>query len=222
MGRSPNPEVSAAQGKDAKRVSPTKLLVGAERVLRDTYGKPTDEAPDPVDADDKKDDKKADEKKDRNLWIEAVSAPYVYLNLRKIKAANLSEEGVAEKLAEWVRKQPGVFRAYTRKQMMDATPTDDETLAQMRKSYHLDRGGNVAIVLKPYYLLDSYTTGTTHGSPHSYDTHTPFLVYGPGVEGGKRTEKVTPLHGAAVIAQFLGVRPPKNNEYRVPTTLLKP
>jgi len=221
-GICPNPEVSAAQGQDAKRISPTKLLIGAERVLRDAFGKPTDDATDPVDADDKKDDKKADEKKDRNLWIEAVSAPYVYLNLRRLKAANLSEEVVAEKLAEWMRTQPGVFRAFTRKQLMDAAPTDDATLAQMRRSYHPDRGGNVAIVLKPYYLLDSYTTGTTHGSPHSYDTHAPFLVYGPGVDGGKRTEKVTPLHGAAAIAQFLGVRPPKNAEYSVPTALLKP
>lgn len=221
-GICPNPEVSAAQGKDAKRISPTKLLVGAEKALRDAYGKPTDDATDPVDAEDKKDDGKVVETKDRNLWIEAVSAPHVYLNLRRIKAANLSEDAVAETLAVWVCKQPGVFRAFTRKQLMDTAPTDDPTLTQMRRSYHPERGGNVAIVLKPLYLLDSYTTGTSHGSPHSYDTHTPFLVYGPGVEGGKRTEKVTPQHGASVIAQFLGVRPPKNNEYTVPATLAKP
>lgn len=222
-GICPIPEGAAAQGKDAKRVSPTKLLVGAEKVLRDAYGKPTDEAPDPVDADDKKDDtKKADEKKDRNLWIEAVAAPHIYLNQRKMKAANLNEDLVAETLAEWVRKQPGVFRTFTRKQLIDTTPTDDPTLAQMRRSYHPDRGGNVAIVLNPYYLLDSYTSGTTHGSPHSYDTHTVFLAYGPGIEGGKRTEKVTPLHGAPIIAEFLNVRPPANAEYRVPATLLKP
>ncbi len=221
-GICPNPEVSVAQGKDAKRVPPTKLLVGAERVLRDTYGKPTDDATDPVDADDKKNDAKTDEKKDRNLWIEAVSAPYVYLNQRKMKGTKVNPDAAAETLAAWLQKQPGVDRAFTRKQLLDASATDDVTLSRMRKSYHPDRGGDVAIVLKPLYLLDSYTTGTTHGSPHVYDTHTPFLVYGPGIAGGKRTEKVTPQHGASVIAQFLGVRPPKNNEYSVPATLLKP
>ena len=39
-GVCPNPEVSAAKGLDARRVSPSKLLAGAERVLRDAYGKP--------------------------------------------------------------------------------------------------------------------------------------------------------------------------------------
>ena len=50
----------------------------------------------------------------------------------------------------------------------------------------------------------------------------PLLVYGPGVAGGKRTEKVTPQHACPVVAHFLGVTPPKTCEYSLPATLAKP
>ena len=112
--------------------------------------------------------------------------------------------------------------AYTSKQLRPATPAGDEMLAKMRRSYHPDRGGDVAVVLKPYYLLSTYVTGTTHGTPHEYDTHVPLLVYGPGVAGGKRAEKVTPQHACPVVARFLGVAPPKTCEYSLPATLAKP
>jgi hypothetical protein len=205
-GVCPNPEVSAAKGLDAKRVSPSKLLLGAERVLRDAYGTPADE------------DKK---EKDRSLWIEAISAPYVYLNHRLLKAKNIDPDEAAEKLAEWARAQDGVYRVYTSKQLR-GNASDDDTLVKMRKSHHPDRGGDLVVVLKPYYLLSTYATGTTHGTPHDYDTHVPLIVYGPGVAGGKRTEKVTPQHASPIVAQFLGVAPPKTCEYTLPATLAKP
>lgn len=205
-GICPNPEVTAAKGLDAKRVSPSKLLLGAERVLRDAYGTPAGE------------DKKA---KDRSLWIEAISAPYVYLNHRLLKAKGIDPDEAASKLAQWARGQDGVAGAYTNKQLR-GDATDDELLTKMRKSHHPDRGGDVAVVLKPYYLLSTYVTGTTHGTPHDYDTHVPLLIYGPGVAGGKRDEKVTPQHACPVVARFLGVVPPKTCEYSLPTTLAKP
>src|SRR5581483_8369240 len=206
-GVCPNPEVSAAKGLDAKRISPTKLLLGAERALRDAYGTPAGT-----------EDRVA---KDRNLWIEAIAAPYVYLNYRLLKARHIDPDEAAGKLAEWVRQQDGVFRAYTRRQLL-GDPAGDEVLARMKKSYHPARGGDVVVVLKPYYLLDTYAVGTTHGTPHEYDRHVPLLVYGPGVAGGRRAEKVVPQQASAIVAHFLGVPPPKACEYGLPATLEKP
>ena len=114
-----------------------------------------------------------------------------------------------------------MFKSYTRKQLL-GDPAGDEVLAMMKKSYHPARGGDVVVVLKPYYLLDIYATGTTHGTPHEYDRYVPLLVYGPGVAGGKRTEKVVPQQASAIVAKFLGVPPPKACEYGLPATLEKP
>lgn len=201
-GVCPNPEVSAGKGLDARRVSPSQLLLGAERVLRDAYGEPASET----------------KKKNRDLWIEAISAPYVYLNHRLLKAKGVDPDAAAETLAAWARKQDGVHRAYTNKQLRGDAAGDD-ILARMKNSFHPDRGGDLVVVLKPYYLLGSYTSGTTHGTPFDYDTHVPLLAYGPGVAGGKRTEKVTPQHACPIVANFLGIKPPRPCNYTLPTTL---
>ncbi|HET6574239.1 MAG TPA: alkaline phosphatase family protein [Fimbriiglobus sp.] len=201
-GACPNPEVSAAKGLDARRVSPSKLLLGAERVLRDAYGAP------------------AGGKKDRSLWIEAVVAPYVYLNHRLLRANGIDPDDAAAKLADWARHQDGVYRVYTAKQLR-GDAGGDAVLAAMRKSYYADRAGDLVVVLKPYYLLSTYVTGTSHGTPHEYDTHVPLLVYGPGVPGGRRTEKVAPQQACPIVADFLGVAPPKTCEYGLPATLAK-
>ena len=217
-GVCPNPEVSTAKGLDAKRLPPLKLLKGAEEHLRAAYGQANPDKPAEPKTDPKEEGKTA-----RNLWIEAVSAPSVYLNHKLVKAQNLAVDDVAEKLAAWLRAQPGIERAYTHKQLSaKEAPAEDVYFPPMQRSFHPDRSGDVVVVAKPLYLFDSYATGTSHGSPHEYDTHAVFLVYGPGVAGGRRDEKVTPLHAAAITADFLGVNPPKNNQYDLPKTLAKP
>jgi len=75
-------------------------------------------------------------------------------------------------------------------------------------SFYPERSGDVRIVEKPYHLLTTRLTGTNHGTPHSYDTHVPLLVYGSGVRPSVRRETVTPLSIAAILAHALGVHPP--------------
>ncbi len=208
-GVCPTPEASAARGVDAKRVSPSKLNAGAEAFLEAKFGKPTDDP------------------KKKNRWIETVVFPQVYLNHRLLAAANRTPDEAAELLADWYRHQEGIEHVYTRKQLLANEPLT-ETAAMVRRSYHPDRGGDLAINQKPYWLFDEPSTplrtasGTTHGTPYDYDTHVPFLVYGPGIPGGKRTDRITPLHGSAVVAEALGVSPPATAKYGVPATLRKP
>ncbi len=222
-GVSPVPEVSAAKGLDAKRIGPVAFLKAAETHLRAAYGQANPAAKEVPKGESPAEPKSGEPKVERNLWIEAVSAPNFYLNHRLVKAQNLTPDAVAEKLAEWVRTQPGIDRAYTHAQLAAKDgPKGDAFFAPMQRSFHPDRSGDVVVVVKPLYLFDTYLTGTSHGSPHPYDTHAVFLVYGPGVAGGKRDEKVTPLHAAAITADFLGVNPPRNNQYPLPATLAKP
>ena len=61
-----------------------------------------------------------------------------------------------------------------------------------------------------------------HRVEGQYDTHAVFLAYGPGISGGQRAEKITPLHAAAVLADQLGVKPPKHARYGLPETLKQP
>ncbi len=213
-GICPLPEVSAAKGLAAVRRKPSDLVGPADAYLRFAYGQTDPAKPAP---------KPGEPKVESYVWLEAVSDPSFYLNQRLIKAKGLAPADVAEALAAWLRKQPGVGRAYTHAQLSAKEgPKGDALFAPVRRSFHPDRSGDVVVVAKPLDLFDKYGSGTSHGSPHPYDTHAAFLVYGPGVAGGKREEKVTPLHAAAIAADFLGVNTPRNNQYAPPETLAKP
>ena len=76
-------------------------------------------------------------------------------------------------------------------------------------------------VLRPFYLSSKYPTGTTHGTPHSYDTHVPLMIFGPGIRPGVRAEAVTPQALAAIFARALEICPPVTAEEDVPEGLFE-
>src|SRR5262249_10902054 len=139
-----------------------------------------------------------------------------------LKTVGADEAEVAKTLAEWLKEQPGILRAYTRAQLLQDLPADDRLGEQVRRSFHPDRCGDLFVVLKPNYLFaGSYWTGTTHGIPHAHDTHVPLLVYGPKVQGSPSAaeEPVTPQAIAAIFARALGIAPPSSAEAEVPNSL---
>jgi Type I phosphodiesterase / nucleotide pyrophosphatase len=219
-GICPLPELAARtipEAKDATRVSSVKLVAGAESFLRQKFGKPI--GPDEK-VEDLTDDAKSSKGKS-GLWIEAIPAPWVYLNQRQVEAKGLERDAVAKELAEWLKKQPGVQTAYTAREI--ATTTEpSEQLKLVQRSFHPARSGDVYIVLKPYHLIGDplKSRGTSHGTPHDYDRHVPLLVFGPGIATGRLTEPVTPQHAAQVTAHFLGMPKPKDASFDLPKTLL--
>jgi hypothetical protein len=202
-GICPLPEVSAADGMDAKRVPVGRYLTAAEAHLRTVYEKVGKAA--------------------KTKWVENHTGPWVYLNHKAIKAKGLDAADVARTLAEFLKTQDGILRTFTRAEL-EREPDQYDTIGRrMKKSYHPDRSGDVGIVLKPYYLEydKEYLTGTTHGSPHAYDTHVPLLVFGTNVKPGVRKEEVPPALIAAIFAKALGIAPPKAAEYACPEGLFK-
>jgi predicted AlkP superfamily pyrophosphatase or phosphodiesterase len=200
-GICPNPEVSQAEGREAKRVPTLGMFSAAETHLREKLGEPGDT---------------------KSRWIEAANEGGIYLNQRMIEARKLDADVVASTLADWLGQQESIFWAYTRKQLMlPDSAGDSEILRRVRRSFHPERNGDVLFVSKPYYLITSMKTGTNHGTPHSYDTHVPLLAFGPGITKGVRSDSVTPLATAAILAKALEIPPPANAEAKVPDGLFR-
>jgi hypothetical protein len=200
-GVCPLPEVSRARGQDAGRVSLKRLKEKAEDILRRAYGA-------------------AGEK---NRWIEADAEYWLYLNRKLITQRRLKEAEVETTLAREVKDHPGILTAYARSQLAGNLPAADALGQALRRSFHPDRSGDVVVVLKPYYVPGEDLTGTSHGSPHAYDTHVPLLVYGPQIRPGRRGQAITPQAVAGVLATALGIAPPAGNEAPVPDLFqLKP
>jgi arylsulfatase A-like enzyme len=202
-GVCPLPEVSVKRGREAGRIPLKTVLADAEAHLRAVY-----------------DNGAADPKA---KWIEAQTSMWLYLNHKLIVSRGLEPAAVARTLGDFLERQPGVLRAITRAELETEPDRYDTIGRRMRKAYFPDRCGDVSFVPKPYWLGSEWalTTGTSHGSPHPYDTHVPLLVYGPNVKPGVRKEEVVPATVASIFAKALGIAPPAKAEYPAPEGLFE-
>jgi hypothetical protein len=197
-GVCPIPEVAITQGKDAGRVFTKELGANANRFLEAEFGKSATDKP---------------------RWIEAILNGWIYLNQRTLQEEGVPPGKAQQALGEWLRKQTGIAKAYTSEQIKTGIANDDLIGQRVRRSYFAERCGDVLRVLKPYWLLGDYTTGTTHGSPYEYDSHVPLLVYGPRIIPGIRSERVSPTAIGPIFSRSLGAKPPANSNTPVPEGL---
>jgi predicted AlkP superfamily pyrophosphatase or phosphodiesterase len=196
-GVCPLPEVSRAQGREADRLSFAKLATEAADYLSVRFKQPEGSV----------------------RWFEnAGSPPFFYLNRPVLAALKLDQAEVEQTLARWLQSQVGIQRAYTRKELEGPRPPEEDE--RVWKTFYAPRCGDVTVILKPYYIWEMpFEGGTTHGSPHRYDTHVPLVVFGAGVKPGARPEPVSSQSIAAIFAQALRIRQPEKAEGTVPPGL---
>lgn len=200
-GICPLPEFSRSKGLEARRLDPAPLLKQAEAFLDDQFPLPAGQSP------------------TKSKWIEANKATMLYLNRRKIVDRGLKPDVVEKTLADWLPKQPGIERAFPRADLA-RHETTDPFLPLVRASYFPERSGDLLLVLKKYHLLTNALTGTTHGTPHDYDTHVPLIVLGPGIKPGAYKQRVSPEHLPVILAHALGIQPPAKATVKLPEGVL--
>jgi hypothetical protein len=197
-GVCPLPEVARMQGKESGRVPPELLKVKAEAFLTATFGP----------------------KPGRSRWLLGNSDMWAYFNQKLLHERGLKPAVVEEALASWLKQQTGIETAYTRTQLLQGLSPNDEIGQAVERSFFPETSGDVAFVLRPYFIMSPVlNTGTTHGTPHPYDTHVPLLVFGPGIQKGVRDDPVTPLVTPVILARALGIAPPAAARAPVPEGL---
>src|SRR5260370_7528317 len=96
--------------------------------------------------------------------------------------------------------QPGVAAVYGAEKWRDRPATQSPTLRAFANSYFPGRSGDLFILPKPYWLLDSTPAGkprsygTGHAVPYNYDHHVPFLLMRFGLQPGQYCHPLTPTH----------------------------
>jgi predicted AlkP superfamily pyrophosphatase or phosphodiesterase len=146
-----------------------------------------------------------------DLW------PWLYLNHKAIAARKLDPAAVADFAAQFIGNRGFMQTAFTRKHIESGTlpPGGNQAeakamLERVKLAYRPDRCGDVIGIPKPGVLVTGYATGTSHGSPHTYDTHIPVMAFGAGVPAlGKKTEPRSSLIVAPTMAALLGIDPPE-------------
>jgi Type I phosphodiesterase / nucleotide pyrophosphatase len=151
-------------------------------------------------------------------WIEGRAGSSLYLNLALIKDRRLDAHLVEETAARAAERIPHVYRAFTREQLFRGDVPRNPWTSRLLAGFHPERSGDVEILLEPYWI--GQESGTSHGTPYSYDTHIPLVFMGPGVRLGRYDAAVAMNDIAPTLATMLDVETPSGSSGRVLTEML--
>jgi hypothetical protein len=192
-GVGPMPEVAKAAGLDAGRGPVlTRARAAAEKAIRDGLGF----AP------------------KQGSFVLSASEMTIFLDRAQLAASAPAGSDAArlfaracELAAAAVVKVPGIQTAFVADDVLRTGPTGDPLRASIYHALHPERGGDVMVVIKPYWL--DGMTPASHGSPHSYDREVPMVAMGPSVRaGGRNWTPVTPGFAVVLASRLLGMPVP--------------
>ena len=187
-GFTDTPEWAATQGRDAGRFTAGPSLAIVNAALSAKFG---------VDK-----------------LVRDFSAAGLLLNDKLAAERGLKFADVQAAAREELLKLPGVETVFTREQLL-GNDTSTPYLEAMRKSFDPTRAAQLQIVLKRHWIMSYRPGGSTHGSPHDYDTHVPLLFWGPGYVGqGEVKERVEMADLAPTLAGIAGLPAPAQAQGR--------
>ena len=141
----------------------------------------------------------------------------VFINKTKIKEKGLELIRVKQAFKEFLMTQKHIKRVYTEEDIL-ASSGADYYLDFMAKGFDATQNGDLIVLDKPGYI-EYIGTGTSHGTPYSYDTHVPCLFYGWNIKKGESHEKKEITQIAPTLAQKLKITFPNGTEAKVMTEI---
>ncbi|MCG3120360.1 MAG: Alkaline phosphatase PafA [bacterium] len=109
----------------------------------------------------------------------------VNLNNAAADSLRLSPAELRARVAVKLRSLSFVSDIFTSDELSATDGADRENLVLQRHSFQPDRGPDLTMQLKPYYLVRDNPQGTTHGSPYAYDSHVPLIFWGERFKPGR-------------------------------------
>jgi predicted AlkP superfamily pyrophosphatase or phosphodiesterase len=178
------PEAAVQKGRDAGRLNVPQMIAAINVSLAERFGFKT-----------------------TLPLVTDYSAGGLLLNEGLIAEQKLASADVQAAVKAELLKMPGVAAAYTLDQILGSST--EGWLPAVRKSWHAGRSAQVQFVTQPGWIPSWRPGGSTHGSPHRYDTHVPLMFWGPGYVGqGEEKARVEVADLAPSLAAVMGLRAP--------------
>ena len=116
--------------------------------------------------------------------------------------------------AREIRRLDSVAEVFHAGQRDLLAASGDPVARAVYRSWHRERGGDLYVLRRPYWLPVS-ARSTTHGTPYAYDARVPLILYGRGVRHGVFPQPVSATDLAPTLAFLIGADPPAGSEGRV-------
>jgi predicted AlkP superfamily pyrophosphatase or phosphodiesterase len=144
-------------------------------------------------------------KKYNDTLVIAYYNKQIYLDHKAIADKNLNDEVLEQDVADFMLRFNGVSQTVTSFAFKNTSFNADDLRSFTQNGFQPKRCGDVMILLQPAWIESDKTTGTTHGSGYSYDTHVPLLWYGWNIHPGSSAETVHPIDIAPTISLLLNI-----------------
>ncbi len=185
------PEHSAANGLDAKRIGKTEFgeaIDQAEAATKKILGL-------------------------QNDFIVSSSFQGISLTYGETNQEQISGDKLRSTLAKELKKVDFIEHAFTSEELKRGG--DQAFITFYQKSYRVDRGNEIKLHFKKYYLIDYAASGTTHGTPYDYDAHIPIIFMGPTIEPGTLSQRVGIVDLAPTFGNILGLKKQKRIDGKI-------
>lgn len=140
-------------------------------------------------------------------WILSYTNEQVYFNTELIAKKKMDLEAMENDLANYVIRLNGVKMAVPAHKIMFAD-NSNYVVNLCSNGYNVKRSGNVLLVLEPGWLMGVKSTGTSHGTAFTYDTHVPLIFWGKGIPKSTIDVHYPVTSIAPTISFLLGVEKP--------------
>ena len=94
---------------------------------------------------------------------------------------------------------------------MESADFNTGTAGLIQNGFNQKRSGDVVFVLDQAVISYTTTTGSTHGSGFSYDTHAPLIFFGKGISHGNTSSRSEVVDIAPTISVLLGISFPNSS-----------
>ena len=137
----------------------------------------------------------------------------VFFDKTKVKTKGLNLQEVKQTFKDYLHKQDYIKRVYTEEEITNGNPSD-YYLDFITKGYDPTQNGELIMIFKPGYVEYS-STGTTHGSVYSYDTHVPLIFFGGNIKKGQTHDRKEITQIAPTVTQMLKITMPNSSDGKV-------
>lgn len=153
----------------------------------------------------------------RAEYVAEVDYPVAWLNDSAFAGVHVREQEAEQAVGDALLAA-GLRSYFTRTQLARGEAPNTPFGHKFLNSYSPHGGWYVIGVPPPYYV--GSPSGTSHGTPYSYDTHVPLALYGVPFQPGTYRAHSEPVDLAVTLASLLGINAPSHAVGRVLTEAL--
>jgi arylsulfatase A-like enzyme len=143
-----------------------------------------------------------------NPELKAAFSDGIYLDLAEETASDATLRTVRHALADSARLYKEIEDVFTFDELADPKTPDRPYLQKYKQTFDPDRSPDLMFRFKENYLPLARKTGTTHGSPYSYDTHVPLVFFSHRFFPAEHASQVRSIDIAPTIAILLSIPAP--------------